>query len=258
MDKRLKRILDGTGKLYGNAPKEDVQSFIKEHLDGKNIDGKDVVFRSVGPVGSSTYGNRLLGLHSELAYMPQAMPRYVCLYCNSPAHLGGQIILASTRAAWEKVKETRVYENHRKKFEARSRPYRLARNFPKHYLMDVLGKTTEEEVLALSTDKVKIHPSMDCNYFTVRSELSFWVTDKEGNEHFSNYFHAAAFSPEVYGLDYGFTEEEAEEIEHAIYLSSIMYNCKHNDVLIIDNYKWMHGRLPYFDNQRDFDMAFIY
>lgn len=251
-----KKTLDNTGKVHFSAvTQDDMLDFICTELQGKSIDGSSVSFRPVSPAAIT---NRPLGLHSELSYMPEFMPRYLCLYCNSSAHLGGQTLLAESDKVWEKVKKTEAYKKHIKKFEPRSRPYRLARNFPKEVLISLLGVTTEEQALAKSTDNIKIHPSLDCNYFTVRSSLSLWSKDRDGNAHFSNCFHAAFYSPQGYGLDSDFLETEEEEITDAMYLAAQAIEWKANEAIIIDNFRWMHGRLPYFDKQRSMAVAFIY
>jgi len=200
-------------------------------------------------IQSVTVGSDAIGFHRE--YGPQILaPDLIMFYCERPPLERGQTTLADGIAVWDRLSdETKALLGKRKiKYYNR---YLISE------CLDYLGIPYRSGWETELRDTLSVFGEFELKFFYDSIDLAHTEQPVVWHDESQSQCFVSSFLPSVYN-NLSCTFENGEPLpEHLITeISSAMESCavevdwQENDVVVIDNARWFHGRRPFHGNER--------
>jgi len=200
-------------------------------------------------IQSVTVGSDAIGFHRE--YGPQILaPDLIMFYCERPPLERGQTTLADGIAVWDRLSdETKALLGKRK--------IKYYNRYPISECLDYLGIPYRSGWETELRDTLAMFGEFELKFLHDAIELTHTEHPVVWHDACQRPCFVSSFLPGVYNalvctFDNGdpLPEQLISEISSAMESCAVEVDWQENDVVVIDNARWFHGRRPFHGNER--------
>lgn len=207
-----------------------------------------------------------VGLHCENGNAPK-LPHFIWFYCKKSAKIGSQTTFCDGRGVWGSLsdKTKTLFENNRIKY-ARTVPEQLWKSYLAYELPHI---NSPEEVKPEHLDLLA--GQVEGQSFTLNDDMSVHYEFSVGATHETVFSDELSFANSILGPSFNYEkpvitfengdaipEDILDEIRQVTEQETQEINWQDNDIVMIDNTRFMHGRRAIQDPDREIYAALSY